>query len=112
MASRLVWIPVFPSFTLSEAVNLRESAGTASGPCANALGGSQAAPAAQAARCRNSRRFMGPPRRPNSQAPDYLIFLWTRKRRTRYHSKKYRPRAKELAGWVALALYLPQNHAE
>src|SRR5882724_4394095 len=60
MARRLVWMPVLPRVTVSAAVNLRESAEIAKARRANAEEWSQAAPAAQAVRWRNSRRFMGP----------------------------------------------------
>src|SRR6266852_5251180 len=59
MARRLVWMPVLPRVTVSAAANLRESAGIAKARRANAEEWSQAAPAAQAVRWRNSRRFMG-----------------------------------------------------
>src|SRR6266404_5648077 len=61
MARRLVWMPVFPRVIVSAAANLRESAGIAKARRANAEEWSQAPPAAQAVRWRNSRRFMGPP---------------------------------------------------
>src|SRR6202795_1643450 len=61
MASRLVWMRVLPRVTESAALNLRESAGIAKARRANAEEWSQAAPAVQAVRWRNSRRFMGPP---------------------------------------------------
>src|SRR5258708_1791934 len=61
MARRLVWMPVLPRVTVSAALNLRESAGRTKGRVAKAAGWIQAAPAAQAVRWRNSRRFMGPP---------------------------------------------------
>src|SRR5690242_20940625 len=59
MARRLVLMPVLPSVTVSEAVNFRGSGDSSSALCANFGEGNQAAPAAHAARCRNSRRFMG-----------------------------------------------------
>src|SRR5260370_977095 len=62
MARRLVWMPVLPRVTVSAALNLRESAGRTKGRVAKAAGWIQTAPAAQAVRWRNSRRFMGPPR--------------------------------------------------
>src|SRR5882672_5879319 len=61
MARRLVWMPVLPRVTGSAALNLRERAGRAKARRGNAEESSQAAPAAQAVRWRNSRRFMGPP---------------------------------------------------
>src|SRR6266478_3227285 len=61
MARRLVWMPVLPRVTVSAAVNLRESAGRVRACRANTPAGKKAAPAAQAVRWRNSRRFMGPP---------------------------------------------------
>src|SRR6266481_2631990 len=61
MARRLVWMPVLPRITVSAAANLRESAGKLRACRANTLAGKKAAPAAQAVRWRNSRRFMGPP---------------------------------------------------
>src|SRR6266581_3881654 len=64
-------MPVLPSVTLSEALNFRESAGIASGPRPNGLGWSHAAPAAQAARCKNSRRFIRPPLKPRIADPPY-----------------------------------------
>src|SRR5215472_5506238 len=93
MASRLVWIPVCPSVTPSDALNFRGSGGSSSGLCVKVVEGSQAAPAAQAARWRNSRRFIGPPYPPGSELP-YLP--WTRKRSARYHPRKDRPRPQNL----------------
>src|SRR6266851_4400246 len=62
MARRLVWMPVLPRVTVSEALNLRERGGRAKGRRAKAALRNQAAPtAAQAVRWMNSRRFMGPP---------------------------------------------------
>src|SRR5919109_622627 len=59
MARRLVWMPVFPRVTVSEALNFRGRGGRVRALWAKLEEGNQAAPAAHAARCRNSRRFMG-----------------------------------------------------
>src|SRR5436305_885412 len=55
---RLVWMPVLPSRTVSEALNFPACAGNGKVCFAAVLGSSQTAPAAYAARCRNSRRFI------------------------------------------------------
>src|SRR5258708_11838963 len=80
-------MPVLPSGTLSEALKFRESAGIASGPCPNGLGWSHAAPAAQAARCKNSRRFIRPPApATNCRCP---LPYWTRERTLQYHALRH-----------------------
>src|SRR2546427_7587138 len=61
MARRLVWMPVLPRVTVSAALNFRGSAGRAKARRAKAEAWRERAPAAQAVRWRNSRRFMGPP---------------------------------------------------
>src|SRR5215469_15261594 len=57
-------MPVFPSRTVSEALNFRASAGIGNDRFASDLGCSQTVPAAYAARCRNSRRLMGASEQP------------------------------------------------
>src|SRR5712671_5491074 len=59
MARRLVWMPVLPRMTVSEALNFRGSGARAKARRANAEAWRESAPAAQAERWRNSRRFMG-----------------------------------------------------
>src|SRR5882672_1072553 len=76
MARRLVWMPVLPKVTISAAPNLRERAGRAKARQGNAVEWSHAAPAAQAVRWRNSRRFMGPPRGSVSRLVVYYIDAW------------------------------------
>src|SRR3989475_6700119 len=61
MARRLVWMPVLPRVTVSAALNFRGSAGRAKARRAKAEAWRERAPAAQAVRWRNSRRFMRPP---------------------------------------------------
>src|SRR5260370_40679640 len=61
MARRLVWMPVLPRVTVSEALNFRGSAGRAKARRAKAEAWRESAPAAQAVPWRDSRRFMGPP---------------------------------------------------
>src|SRR5580693_2261522 len=77
MARRLVWMPVLPRVTVSDALNLRGRGlrARACTPWGNAAECSQAAPAVEAERRRNSRRFMGPPRETSFQRMVHL--LWT-----------------------------------
>src|SRR5205807_3032919 len=79
MARRLVWIPVLPSVTVSEAWNFLDSTGGVLTRCWKLREGSQAPPATQAARCRNSRRFMGTSWRPQNRR--LLLILDARKPR-------------------------------
>src|SRR6266567_5955049 len=78
MARRLVWMPVLPRVTVSAALNLRGSAGSAKARRVNADGWSDAAPAAQAVRWMNSRRFIRPPCGKQSRlGADYIsIDVW------------------------------------
>src|SRR5580704_18810490 len=71
MARRLVWMPVLPRVTVSNALNLRGRGFSASAWArrGKAAERSQAAPAAQAERRRNSRRFMEPPEKRPSSTP-------------------------------------------
>src|SRR5580658_18691 len=65
MARRLVWMPVLPRVTVSDALNLRGRGlrVRARARWGNAAWRSQTAPAAQAERKRNSRRFKRPPQK-------------------------------------------------
>src|SRR5467141_1941195 len=91
MARRLVWMPVLPRVTVSEALNFRGSAGRAKARRAKAEALKERAPAAQAVRWRNSRRFMGPPccgvsggsLPPNGREKRTLAYEAELKRRTR-----------------------------
>src|SRR5580700_11116775 len=63
MARRLVWMPVLPRVTVSDALNLRGRGlrAKARARWGNTAEWSQAAPAVQAERRINSRRFKRPP---------------------------------------------------
>src|SRR5580704_4710739 len=65
MARRLVWMPVLPSVIVSDALNFRGRGlrARARPRWGKAAEWSQAVPAAQAERRRNSRRFMRPPQK-------------------------------------------------
>src|SRR5271157_3384105 len=69
MARRLVWMPVLPRVMVSDPLNLRGRGFKvkARPRWGKAAEWSQAAPAAQAERRRNSRRFMRPPQKRSSK---------------------------------------------
>src|SRR5579859_215580 len=96
MAKRLVLMPVLPNVTVSEALNLRGSGVSSSALWVKFVEGSQAAPAAHAARCRNSRRFMGTSGLPQNRR--ILLILDARKPLRSLPGNKWQKGAKSNQG--------------